>query len=438
MIKVDDKINTALTKAWHRRSAESSLERWLEVSAREDWGDFSDKLPLLVSVFGASWYFTRYIFYLGRDIIPLFDNALTQRFDRPALLDRLGGMDAGIDLEQRLEQLRLLKNGVMLQILLAYLCGATSQPQVELALTHLAEATLMRMLEIFDLTGGSSQHRLAVLGMGRMAGYEMTFGSDLDLIFLYKDLSGDEGHALSRNIRLLLRHLAMASSAGNLYEVDMRLRPHGTSGALLTTVGSFLHYHAAEREIWERQVMTRCRPVIDQHGLGAAALDEIKPFIYCACAEAALRHEILAMRARVEQEKGRESGKFNVKQGRGGLMDIDFISHFFQLRYGGSDPDLQTCSTRKALEVLAGRALLAPEVSHELLAAYDFLKQVESCIRLFDMKSISSIARQAQANHPLAQALGYGNDVDGFMDKYQSVTDGVRQHFTELLGNLPK
>ena len=435
---VNAQVKAALSGAWHRDSAEASLERWQEVSAREGWGDLTDKLPLLVSVFGASWYFTRYIFYLGRDVIPLIDSARSGRYDLQSVLSKLSGSDVGPDPEQQLEHLRLLKNGVMLQILICYLCGDFIQRQAEQALTHLADATLMRILEIFDLSRDSSHYRLAVLGMGRMAGYEMTFGSDLDLIFLYEDLSGDEGYGLSRKIRMLLRHLASASSAGSLYEIDMRLRPHGTSGALLTTVGSFLEHHTSEREIWERQVMTRCRAMIDKDGLGAATLEEISPFIYSTYDEASLRMEILNMRARVEQEKGRENNRYNLKQGRGGLMDIDFISHFFQLRDGAAIPELRTGSTRKALEVLAACDLLAAEDVRELLAAYDFMKRMEAGIRLFDMKSISSIAMQAQANRPLAQALGYGDNTDGFMEKYYSVTDGVRHLFMKLVGELPK
>ena len=437
-MNLDEKVKTALDEAWHRGSAESSLERWLEISVREGWDDFSDRLPLFVSVFGASWYFTRFVFYLGKDVITLVDDAASLRHDLHTMLDRLAGIDPVAEPEQQLEQLRFLKNGVMLQILVQFLTGAASQRQVERALTCLADATLAKMLEIFDLSGDSSQYRLAVLGMGRMAGYEMTFGSDLDLIFLYEDLSGDQGYALSRKIRLLLRHLATASSAGNLYDIDMRLRPHGTSGALLTTVESFLQHHMADREIWERQVMTRCRPIIDQGELGTTTLDAIRPCIYRDYDTASLKSEILGMRARVEREKGREKGKYNLKQGRGGLMDIDFISHYFQLANGVSIPELQTGSTRRALELLGQHGLISGEASRDLLHAYDFLKQTEAAMRLFDMKSTSSIPQQAQANQSQAQALGFGTDVKGFMKHFQAITDNVRHCFTELLGEMPK
>ena len=432
----NDKVKTALAESWHRDSAESSLERLLEISAREGWGDISEQLPSIVNVFGASWFFTRYIFFLGRDAISLIDSAQSMCFDLPEILNRLGGIDHRAEAEQRLDQLRLLKNGVMLQILVNYLRGISSQQQAERALTLLADATLIRMLEIFGLTLGSSHYHLSVLGMGRMAGYEMTFGSDLDLIFLYEDLSGDEGHILSRKIRLLLRHLAMASSSGSLYDVDMRLRPHGTSGALLTTMNSFIHHHSTEREIWERQGMTRCRTIIDQDDMGAGALAEISPYIFANYDEAFLRSEILYMRHRVQNEKGTESGKYNVKQGRGGLMDIDFITHYFQLCHGSSIIELQTCSTREALNILTWKGLLTTETSQDLLSHYDFLKRVEACIRLFDMKSVSAFPMQPERNRPLARAMGYGDDVEEFMEKYLSVTDGVRNYFTELVGDL--
>lgn len=439
MNKVDDEIKTALDGAWHRQLAESSLERWLEISAREGWGDIHAKLPLLISVFGSSWYFTRFIFFLGREVMPLIESADSTTFDMPSLVEDLDGLDPQDEPELQLEQLRLKKNGVMLQILICYLSGQLSQKRTEQALTCLASATLLKMLEVFDLIVPSASHyRIAVLGMGRMAGYEMTFGSDLDLIFLHEDLSGDAGYELSRKIRLLLRHLAVASSAGNLYEVDMRLRPHGTSGALLTTLDSFLEHHKADREIWERQIMTRCRPVLDRDSLGKTALNEIEPYIFSMFDADYLRSEILNMRKRVEFEKGSDQGRLNVKQGRGGLMDIDFITHFLQLSHGNSTPEVRTCSTRQALEILAEEGLMPAEMSGQLLNAYDFLKQVEACIRLFDMKSISTISAKSGANWPVSIAMGYGDDVNGFMQRYRSVVDNVRGHFDEIFENPQK
>ncbi|MFQ5660510.1 MAG: hypothetical protein ACE5GZ_08785 [Gammaproteobacteria bacterium] len=427
-------IDAALASAWHTQSALSSLQRWLEVCEQEEWGSVPDNLPLLGGVFGASWYFTRFIFYRGRQTAGLIDKSALFDCSLNAINKELAAALDASDQEQQLEQLRILKNESMLQILVCYLNGRFDQAEAELALTNLAEATLDCAMRIFDLFS-SPRHRIAALGMGRMAGKEMIFGSDLDLIFLYEHESDESSLQLSKKIRLLLRHLSSAASGGTLYDVDMRLRPHGTSGALLTSVDSFLEYHRQEREIWERQMMTRCRPVIDKEGMGQTALQEIMPCIYTEYDETRLRNEVVSMRRRVQMEKGNLSGKFEVKRGRGGLMDIDFITHFLQLRHGCYDPALQTASTRRALALLAEKTVIPADTAASLLDAYDFLKRVESSVRLFDMKPISDFSKDPADHLFLARAMGFhGDNTNGFLEAYQTVAESVRHHFDGILG----
>lgn len=437
-MKQDGRIRAALEKAWHRQSAEASLERWYEVCRKEGWGEVPEDLPLLIGIFGASWYFTRYIFYRGRDAALALDKAATADFSTKAIVQKFAPVHALEDAEQQLEELRQRKNEIMLQILACHLTGQLDQPQTELVLTRLANATLAAVLGIFDLHSRDDS-RIAVYGMGRMAGDEMTFGSDLDLIFLFENTSDDEIHHLSRKVRMLMRHIAAAGSAGTLYDVDMRLRPHGTSGALLTSATSFIEYHQAECEIWERQMMTRCRAVIDPHGLGRECLDRISPLIYAEYDREMLRREIGTMRRRVENEKGKLSGKYEVKRGPGGIMDIDFLTHFLQLGHGYNRPDLRTSSTRTALQALTRNKYITPAVSKELLHAYDFLKKLESSIRLFDMKPVSAFAERTEAHLPVAAAMGYcGDEAGKFIQNYQAVTAGVRKLFRKIVGDPPE
>jgi len=437
-VKQDSRISAALEKAWHRQSAEASLTRWYEVCRKEGWGEVPDNLPLLIGIFGASWYFTRYIFYRGRDAALLLDNAVTEDFNTDTMARKFAAVHELEDTEQQLEELRQVKNEVMLQILACHLTGQLDQPDTELALTRLANTTLAAVLDIFDLYSREDS-RIAVYGMGRMAGDEMTFGSDLDLIFLFENTADEVVHNLSRKVRMLMRHIAAAGSAGTLYDVDMRLRPHGTSGALLTSASSFIDYHQAECEIWERQMMTRCRAVIDPHGLGQECLDRISPFIFAEYDQEMLRREISTMRKRVEHEKGKLSGKHEVKRGPGGIMDIDFLTHFLQLGYGNICPDLRTSSTRTALQALARNKYIKPAVSNKLLHAYDFLKKLESSIRLFDMKPVSAFSEQSQEHLPVAAAMGYtGDDAGKFIQEYQAITAGVRKQFREIVGDPPE
>ncbi len=428
-------IRTALTTTWHQQPANASLERWLQLCEDENWGNIPDKIHLIAQIFGSSWYFTRYIFYRGHEAAAIIDNADAQGLERQQIIDRFKSIKGSPDLEQQLDRLRVLKNELMLQILVCYISEQFNQQQTEQALTRLAEATLMAMMSVLNVDSESGEWCIAVLGMGRMAGGEMTFGSDLDLIFLYEEKSDEVSSALSRNIRLLLRILSSATPAGSLYDVDMRLRPHGTSGALLTSTNSFLQYHQSEREIWERQMMTRCRPVFDENDLGHAVLQKIIPNIYAEYDEKYLRNEIASMRARVQEEKGRPSGKFEVKRGKGGIMDIDFITHFLQLRHGYQNPDLQTGSTRTALSALRNQNIISSEIAEILLDAYDFLKKIETCIRLFDMKPISAFATDPAGHEPVARAMGFFENNNEFLDKYISVTESVRKSFIEIVGD---
>lgn len=427
-------IKSTLDTAWHRDSAHASIQRWLEVCEKEGWGNIPEKISLLVNLFGASWYFTRLVFYRGRSAASLIDQADPAKLTRIAMENCLRLALEQDDMEYQLEQLRMLKNETMLNILICYLDSQFNQKQTEQALTELAELSLSMVMEISGLRSDSQEYQLAVLGMGRMAGAEMTFGSDLDLIFLYDNQSKVDVTKLSRTIRRLLRNLSSLAPSGAFYEVDMRLRPHGTAGSLITSTNSFLEHHQGEREIWERQMMTRCRPVIDNTAIGRNSLEKIMSYIYADYDHDYLQQEITAMRRLVQKEKGKPRDKFDVKHGKGGIMDIDFLTHYFQLRYGHEQESLQTGSTRTALEQLKQLKILDADHADTLLAAYDFLKRIETRLRLFDMKAISAFPQEPTAHIPLARAMGYfDEDKKYFVENYLSVTDEVRTLFDHYL-----
>jgi glutamate-ammonia-ligase adenylyltransferase len=441
-VAIDPETRDALDRAWHAASAQASLERWLQVCAQEGWGRIPEDLPLLVQVFGASWYFTRFLFYRGARAAGLFARTKRQDFARELLAAHILPARQERNAERALDRLRVCKNEIMLQALIAELRGDLDQPDLEKILTDLAEVTLEAALAIYagDLPGARSP-RPAVLGMGRLAGQEMNFGSDLDLIFLYSDGAGTQrlSSQITTLVRRFLRGIAQASAAGKLYDVDMRLRPHGTAGALVTSLRSFREYHAARRQIWERQMMTRCRLISGANGALAEAIAEVERSIYAKYDPSELRREISTMRFKVERELGNPRGKLEIKRGMGGVMDIDFITHCLQLQYGADMPELRTPSTRAALQRLAGAGCLDRLAATELLAAYDFLKKVEARLRVFDMKPVSSFMADPAALGPLARAMGYFGDGSGsgpeeFLAEYRRITARVRHHFTEIVG----
>ena len=438
-MNIDPGVEAALQRAWHRDSAESSLDRWLQLCRRNGWGRMPRDLPMLVEVFGASWYFTRFVFSRGRNIVPLFDNRAPVAAQVPALTETLLAALPQGAVADRLDALRVAKNELMLRILIEYLAGRLDQARTEARLTMLAEAVLALVMELFELDPRRAGCQVAVLGMGRLAGREMTFGSDLDLIFLYQGNDACESPAFARKVRLLLRNIAGLTPEGILYDVDMRLRPHGTAGALITSRNSFIEYHAAPRDTWERQVMTRCRAVYDPSGLGAETLERVLPGVYARYDARALAQDIRSMRMRVETELGRPRGKFELKRGRGGIMDVDFCAHYLQLGHGWELPALQVCSTREALRAGAGAGLLKSGIAASLLRGYEHLRRMESCLRLFDLNSTSAFSEHSRAVPALARAMGYGDgDVEAMMREYREVTTATRAQFEAILGSEDK
>jgi len=433
-MKLPGEITAALDRAWNREVAANSVERWLALCEREDWDETPRDLSLLIRIFGASWYFTRFIFVNGRAAAALIDREPPVEVSTQFYSEALGGALEGEEPEQQLDSLRQLKNRCMLQILIAVLEGRFDQEQCEYALTCLAEATLGLMLGILHLDCPDAGGPLTILGMGRMAGREMTFGSDLDLIFLYGGEGGDIDPRTERGIRQLLRHIALQTPQGMLYDVDMRLRPHGNAGVLVTSFASFLEYHSRERDVWERQMMTRCRSILDGSAEITDLMKKVVRQIYAGYEEEHLRGEIVGMRQRVQKELGSPAGKFEIKRGRGGIMDIDFITHFLQLAHGHDREELRTASTREVLRRAAALGLIDSGTASALLEAYDFLKRVEMSLRLFDMKPISAFSSQPEANTALAKAQGYAEgEEQRFMEHYQAVTNSVREHFNAIL-----
>ncbi len=437
----DENVKCALQLAWDISSAQSSLERWQSLAEREGW-DCKEYLPSLVKVFGASWYFTRFIFFRGQDILPLLENLQNTDFSSEAVSACLQQLNFTGDTEEDMEVLRCAKNEIMLQLLTAKLEGHITQPLLEKHLTTLAEVVLKTTLKLLDRDNQDTGKKIAIMAMGRMAGQEMNFGSDLDLIFLYSKQDSGEQSQLIRYIQKLQRYIAMPSPAGNLYDIDMRLRPHGTSGTLISPVEYFLEFHSAERETWERQMMTRCRVIHDPGNLTAVALEQVSDYVYKNYDENLVRQDVLSMRARVQNELGCPAGKFEIKRGKGGIMDIDFISHFLQLCHGYKHHELKTTSTRDALSKLKDLGLLSQQVCYELLKAYDFLKTVEGVLRVADMKNISAFSREARDLKVLSRAMGFRNDKSGkqaeaFLEKYRDITNNVRQHFINVVGELP-
>ena len=292
-------------------------------------------------------------------------------------LARLLAEPAADDLEQQLEVLRYYKLTQVLRVAAADVVGAIPLMVVSDHLTWIAEVIVEQVLTIAirhvvpepereKITAG-----FGVIAYGKMGGLELGYGSDLDLVFLH---DGDQ-EASMRYIRLgqrIVHILTTRTPAGILYEVDMRLRPSGASGLLVSGVMAFADYQRNEAWTWEHQALLRARFVAGASVI-AAQFQSIREEILARPRDAMLlRQEVKDMRTRMREELARGSqDQFDVKQGEGGIADIEFLVQYAVLRWGSENNDLLRWTDNiRQLEALSKGGYFSDQDSRLLIDAY--------------------------------------------------------------------
>jgi glutamate-ammonia-ligase adenylyltransferase len=284
--------------------------------------------------------------------------------------------------------------------------------------------------------------------MGKLGSRELTYGSDLDVIFLF-DVEGADEHeileAQTAFVRLSQKFgwvLQTPTAEGVCYEVDARLRPSGNQGVLVTSLGSFERYHAEHAQVWERQALLRARPVAGSERL-ARAFAELRLEI--------LRHplpeeptaEVHRIRQRVESELANEvRGRRDLKTGRGGLLDVETVVQLRQLQHGARhEALLEAVPTATQLERIAALELLASAQVDVLRQGWEFLKRLSSRLRIVENRSISDLSEDRDDLESVGRSLGYapsartGSVRLPLLDDYRRHTEAIRRVYLEVVGN---
>ncbi|MEI6235042.1 MAG: bifunctional [glutamate--ammonia ligase]-adenylyl-L-tyrosine phosphorylase/[glutamate--ammonia-ligase] adenylyltransferase [Planctomycetota bacterium] len=281
----------------------------------------------------------------------------------------------------------------------------------------------------------------AVLALGKFGGREMNFGSDLDVIYFYNEdgSTADGLPAVSYFAELaqaLTRSMAHATNLGPLYELDARLRPNGNKGPLALSLDDFKRYADAEQLMdWERLALTRIRFVAGDTGVGERAMHMIRSAIYSPLkCVTELATELLSMRERLEESA--EPG--NIKRGRGGVMDIEFVAQYLQLVHGPSKPKLRQPSTVQALNALMTAKKLSIKDGEALRDAYHFLRTLENRLRIVHGLSSNSLPKSAEALRKLALRTGYADEngvraEDRLLDLFKHHTTTTRAIFLKIV-----
>ncbi len=291
--------------------------------------------------------------------------------------------------------------------------------------------------------------RFVILALGKLGGREMTYHSDLDLIFLYEGdgrtqpppdkpaNSTDNFHFFTELGQRIIKAASYQGPMGRLYQVDMRLRPTGKSGNLVITLDGFRHYFQAAPEpggkacaaqLWERQILTRARVVHGDVEFGnqvmAAVADAMQPPRWCP----AVVDEIRAMRQRVAGSRGRS----DLKRCPGGLMDVEFLVEMFQLKYGPGNPSLRRSNLWDALTALETAGLLTTQQKTTLETGYDFLLRLQSRLRLVFNRTMDELPTRADEVDKLARRLGFESG-EQFLSLREQHTRQIRALFDHLL-----
>jgi len=326
---------------------------------------------------------------------------------------------ASADFESRLDALRGFRHQEFLRIAIADLAGKIGLADVQSELTQLAEVVLREALAV-AIAQVSLSHavpasmKLCAIGMGRLGSREMSYNSDLDLIFVYHDsreaFAGSR-EAAPRIVQRVISALEARTREGYAYRIDLRLRPSGNAGPLVTSLEGFTDYHRQSSAVWERQALVRGRVLAGDAGLAAQIERARQEFVFGQGLSRDGVAEIAAMRSRMELEVGTEDrSRLNIKQGRGGLVDVEFLAQMMALRHGHQLEDLRRRGTEELIEALARRGLIEGGQADLLADNYRFLCQLENRLRIDTDQAAWAIPTDAQLLAPLARRMGFEGD----------------------------
>lgn len=293
----------------------------------------------------------------------------------------------------------------LLRIFLRDIRRLATVPEITEEISNLADAILTSALEharreidnrygrpqVIDNKGRQAAAEFCIAALGKLGSRELNYSSDIDLIFIYSDegetTGGTRGSVTNREYFIkLAEHIVKLTGdrggEGAAYRVDLRLRPHGSLGTLALSVADMIRYYKTEARAWERQVMIRSRGCAGDVSLFRNFFDNIVELVFLKdeSVGSALAN-VRRSKELIDKEQSSASG-YNVKLGRGGIREIEFIAQALQLAYGGVDRWLRHPHTLVSLSRLADRQHLSEAELTGLSAAYEFLRRTEHILQM--------------------------------------------------------
>jgi glutamate-ammonia-ligase adenylyltransferase len=366
------------------------------------------------------------------------------------------------------QQLRIFKNREMLRIAARDLSRLGTALDITAEISNVADVCLQsvyllchqqltsRMGFPYDQEneGPWRETPFAILGLGKLGGQELNYSSDVDLLFVYnaegflfkdpplpKEMTGrgQPSYKFFRQLaETLIAECTKMAPEGTLFRVDMRLRPEGKAGPLARSLGSYENYYAQSGRTWERMMLIKARGVAGDEGVASEFLEMIQPFRYPRSQGEEIAREVAEMKDRIENEvvKAGEMDR-NVKLGRGGIREIEFIAQTHQVLYGGQIPFLQGHQTLPTLQNLIKYELMPRDDIEGLTEAYPFLRDVEHRLQMEANRQTHTIPTDRKSRERLAALMGF-DELRQFEEALAGHTSFVRSVYQRFFKSSVK
>ena len=345
--------------------------------------------------------------------------------------------------------LRQLRTWVLCHLIVRDLSGRADLAEVTETMTVLAEVAVRHAHDVLraalvqryglPLSPTGWEQELLVIGMGKLGGRELNVSSDIDLIFIYPE-DGDTGGAkvisnfefFERLGKQLIQALAEITEHGQVFRVDMRLRPNGDSGPLVGSFDMLENYLITQGREWERYAWIKARVLAGERW---QELENItRPFIFRKYLDFGAVNAMRDLHAQIRREVARRDRANNIKLGPGGIREIEFIAQVFQLIRGGRDATLQIRPTLQVLSLLPERGILSVEAVRELAAAYDFLRRLEHRLQYLDDAQTHDLPSNEADQTLIAQGMGFA-DYPAMLEVLEGHRTLVSRHFDAVFGD---
>ncbi len=304
------------------------------------------------------------------------DDDLVRERSRGELVDSaMETLQWRADTEQRRAGLRRFKRRELLRIAARDILGLAPIEVTARELAALADACVEAALSALEPTVP-----FAVIGMGRLGGRELSYASDIDVLFVYDGDQPADFDAAERIATQLIAEVGMTTSDGQTFRIDPALRPEGKQGVLARSLAGYRSYYEEYGLTWEFQSLLRARPVAGDLDVAVRFLKLVEPFVYRDPFPESEALEVRRVKVRVEQERipPGEDPQFHLKLGKGALTDVEFTVQLLQLRHGAAHPEIRSAATIEALHRLRAAGLVDAADVETLEASYRFCEHARN------------------------------------------------------------